>query len=288
MTTFSTPSCVSTSRFLTPMRVVPTPHTRAESVAGSGLLPASLPTTGRGRPADPSARAVALQQLAQLDDAARHAPFAERFGEAFAWRSGRALERRLEALSVLEAGGAFTDPVYRTIFRAVGSVTRDPTLMLLHAPGWDFFCGGVQRTLCSERALGPGRAARAPWAVEPGVGLLEESLDHAQSVVVFLTRELLANPRFVRELLLSMARVARAADTSALVPRLQIVLFDDLPDLRAIERSDWAAAFEDLAEELGDRAVARLGRALRGVQVVVAAGSPPGEVARSLLKSLGR
>lgn len=270
------------------MRVVPTPHTRADSLASSGFLPTSTGAPRRSLRADPWARAAALQQLAQLDDASRDHAFADRFGDAFAPRSGRALERRMEALSVLEAGGAFTEPLYRVIFNHVGAVTREPTLLLLHAPGWDFFCGGVQRTLCSQRALGEGRVGRAAWSQEPDGGLVEASLDHAQAAIVFLTRELLADGRFVRELLLSMARVGRAADAPALLPRLQIVLFDDLPDLRTLERSAWSDAFEDLADELGDPAVARLGRALRGVPVVAAAGSPPGEVARSILRSLGR
>ncbi len=275
MSTFSTPSCVSTSRFLTPMRVVPTPRTRADSLACSGLVTPSLPDVQRPRRPDPWARAVALQQLAHLDDAAANPEIAARFGEAFAWRSGRALERRLEALAILEEAGAFTEPLYRVIFRNVGAVTRDPTVVLLHDRDWDFFCGGVHRTLSSHRALGEGRVARAPWAAEPGVGLLEASLDYAHCMVVFLTRGLVEDPRFVRELLLSMARVAKSADASALVPRLQVVLFDDLPDLRTIERDAWGDAFEGLSNELADPAVARLGHALRAVPVVAAGGPPP-------------
>lgn len=231
---------------------------------------------------------MALQQLAHRDDAALDPAFAARFGEAFAQRSGRALDRRLEALVRLEQDGAFTEPLYRVLFASVAAVTQAPTVMLLHAPGWDFFCGGVQRTLGSERALGAGRAARADWAPESGSGLIDHALDQSHSVVVFLTRELLADPRFVRELLLATARSAPVDGETPLFPRLQVVLFDDLPDLRAIERSDWGQAFAELGRELGDAAVGRLGSALRSLPVVAAAGSPPGEVARSLLKSLGR
>jgi hypothetical protein len=270
------------------MRVVPTPNTRADSLAASGLLPSTVTPLGRRSRANPWDRSVALQQLAQLDDSASDPAIAARFGEAFAWRSGRALERRLEALALLEASGAFSEPLYRVIFRNVGAVTRDPTVMLLHAPGWEFFCGGVERTLGSSRALGEGRAARSHWSAEPGAGLMEVALDHAQSVVVFLTRELLANPRFVRELLLSVARVSKGTDASALIPRLQVVFFDDLPDLRTIDRAQWRAAFEELGRELQDPAIGRLGAALRSVPVVAAAGSPPGEVARSILRSFGR
>lgn len=283
-----TTSSSSTTSFITPLSVVPTHATRVNSLRSSGLMPQGSRGLPAARSTDPWARAVALQQLAHLDESHRDERVAQRFGEAFAWRSGRALERRLEALSVLEEAGAFTHSIYRVIFGAVGAVTREPTVALLHAPGWDFFGGGVQRTLTSGRALGEGRCARVTWQSEDGAGVIDEALDHAQAVVVFVTRDLLANPRFVRELMFAIARVARGTEAAMLAPRLQLVTFDDLPDLRGIPRGQWGESFGDLATELGDPAIRRLGDAIRSVPVVAASGSPPGEVARAVLKSLGR
>ncbi len=282
MTTISNHSCASTGRFPTPMHVVPTPGAR--SIPGS--LAPRFPLGPRPTTGDPRSRALALQLRARQADGAWDPAIAERFGEAFGWRSGDALDRRLEALAVLEEAGAFTEALYRDLFTTVASVTQNPTALLVHAAGWEFFCGGVERTLASPRALGAGRAARAVWSAQPQ-SLLDAALAHAQTVVLFLTRELLAEPRFVREFLLAANRVGGAADGPLLAPRLQVVLFDDLPDLRGLPREGWQDAYSALASELGDPAVARVGRALRTLRLVAAAGSPPGEVARALLKSLG-